>query len=414
MLPKEPWLEPHVPEGKVALDVGANVGDFSTHLSGRFERVIAFEPHPAAVKELRERGVEVKEAAVGEKPGTLKLNLYGESAHTSAVVYDDPQLNVIGRGTPTGELEVPMVSIDGLEVGKVDFIKIDTEGFEREVLRGAAQTLERDHPDLLIEVHCGEHVEEIKSLLRSLDYEMAAVPHPNSDVSAHNFWISAHRLSVGVGVLTFNHIEHGRQEDFRRCWETIEKTGYPAAIHLLTNGSTDGTEDVVRELGGIVDDGNPKIWYGNTRLIEAMGEVDLIVLSADDLEYEENWLRRLASFIAKAPEDIALFSAQMEPVWEWNTPRETLECGGEKGLVRDSVPGSSWVFRRRDWETWMGPFPSIMPGEDLEVCKRIKARGKRMVALDLVEHLGVERSAWGNQSHTTATPLDKEAWGLVG
>ena len=146
-------------------------------------------------------------------------------------------------------------------------------------------------------------------------------------------------------MLTWNHFQTGRQ-DFKRTWSSIAKTGYAAELHLLTNGSTDGTEERVAELGGIVDNGDPRIFYGNTRLIEAMGDVDLFVLSADDLVYERNWLRRLVRFIEDAPEDIALFSCQMEPVWGWNTPRVLLECGGEKGLVRDSVPGSSWAFRR--------------------------------------------------------------------
>ena len=221
-------------------------------------------------------------------------------------------------------------------------------------------------------------------------------------------------MRVGVGVLTFNHIQHGREEDFRRTWESIQNTDYPAELHLLTNGSTDGTAEKVQELGGIVDNQNPQIWYGNTRLIEAMGDVDLCVLSADDLEYQDGWLRRLVSFIENGPDDIALYSCQMEPVWSWNTPTEMIEAGGEKALVRGSVPGSSWAFRRSDWEEWMGPFPQIMPGEDLEICNRIKAQGKRMAALDLVEHIGIERSAWGNSSHLSAQPLDKEAWGLVG
>ena len=213
-------------------------------------------------------------------------------------------------------------------------------------------------------------------------------------------------------MLTFNHIQHGREQDFKRTWASIAKTGYAAELHLLTNGSTDGTEERVAELGGIVDNGDSRIYYGNTRLIEAMGDVDLCVLSADDLVYERNWLRRLVRFIEAAPEDIALFSCQLEPVWGWNTPRELLTCGGEKGLVRDSVPGSSWAFRRTDWDNWMGPFPKMMPGEDLEICNRVKALGKRMVALDLVEHVGVERSAWGNKSHETAEALDRAAWGL--
>lgn len=59
------------------------------------------------------------------------------------------------------------------------------------------------------------------------------------------------------------------------------------------------------------------------------------------------------------------------------------------------------------------PFPRRMPGEDLMVCERIRRRGRLMAALDLVEHIGEERSAWNNQSHTYAVPLDREAWGFA-
>src|SRR5262245_60292743 len=117
-------------------------------------------------------------------------------------------------------------------------------------------------------------------------------------------------MRVGVGVLTYNHISTGRQDDFDRTWESIERTGHPAEIHLLTNGSTDGTDQIVESLGGTVDDGDSRIWYGNTKLIEAMGDVDLCVLSADDLEYPENWLRRLLSFVEAGPDDVALYSCQ--------------------------------------------------------------------------------------------------------
>lgn len=219
-------------------------------------------------------------------------------------------------------------------------------------------------------------------------------------------------MRVGVGVLTFDHIRTGRQEVFERTWESIAKTGYPAELYLLTNGSTDGTEDRVRELGGIVDNGNSQIWYGNTRLIEAMGDVDLCVLSADDLLYPEGWLRRLVSFIEAAPKEIVLTTLQMEPVWIWNTPTARVKCGGEKALIRNSVPGSSWAFRRKDWEDWMGPFPKMMPCEDLEICKKINVEGKLQAALDIVTHIGEENSAWGNESYKNATPLDRKEWGL--
>lgn len=218
--------------------------------------------------------------------------------------------------------------------------------------------------------------------------------------------------SVGVGVLTYNHIETGRQQDFETTWETIQDAGHDAEFLLLTNGSTDGTQDRVKELGGIVDDSNRAIWYGNQRLVDELGHNDIVVLSADDLAYQSGWLGQVVAFLEEAPDALAILSAYMEPVWDWNLPRAKLECGGVSGVVRDSVCGSSWIFRSEDWKGWMGPFPRIFPGEDLVVCNRVRDRGRLMAALDLVEHIGEERSAWGNKSHQYAIPFDREAWGL--
>lgn len=217
-------------------------------------------------------------------------------------------------------------------------------------------------------------------------------------------------IKVGVGVLTFNHITTGRQQDFWRTWHSIQEGGHPAEYLVLTNGSTDGTENVVAELGGVVDDADNRVWYGNTRLIEELAKRDceLIVLSADDLLYEEGWLLRLLSFLQEAPDDIALTSCYVEPLWDWNRPVEIVEAGGQKALIRESICGSSWVFRTEDWQDWMGPFEPVMPGEDLLVCEKIRGRGARMAALNLTKHIGQERSAWGNQSHLTAQPLPKE------
>lgn len=218
-------------------------------------------------------------------------------------------------------------------------------------------------------------------------------------------------MNVGIGVLTFNHKTTGREADFWRTWNSVKDAGADEVV-VLTNGSTDGTEDVVRELGGIVDDTDSRIFYGNAKLIEALSGNDLIVLTADDLEYEEGWLERLKAFAEEMPPHIALLSAYMEPVWEWNKPRKTVTYGGELGLVRDSVCGSSWVFRSGDWD-WIGPFPEQMPGEDLVVCQKLAQMGKKVVALDLCEHIGQEHSAWGNQSHLSATSLDREKWGFA-
>ena len=218
-------------------------------------------------------------------------------------------------------------------------------------------------------------------------------------------------MSIGVGLLTFNHKTTGRESDFWRTYESIKGAGADQLV-VLTNGSTDGTQDVVRELGGIVDDGDSRVWYGNTKLIEALRGNEWIYLTADDLLHRPGWLGRLRAFCEAAPPNVALVSAYMEPVWDWNRPRKRVTHGCEVGLIRDSVCGSSWCFRSSDWFDWMGPFEQIMPGEDLKVCERIRQNGKKMAALDLTDHIGQERSAWGNTSHLTAEPLDRERWGI--
>lgn len=81
---------------------------------------------------------------------------------------------------------IPAWTIDSFvlsnNIRKVDFVKIDVEGHELEVLKGMFGTLVRDHPDLVIEVHIETvpsmpmvTVEEVKSLFAGLDYRFEAM-----------------------------------------------------------------------------------------------------------------------------------------------------------------------------------------------------------------------------------------------
>ncbi|WP_344915124.1 FkbM family methyltransferase [Streptosporangium oxazolinicum] len=160
------------------LDVGANIGVYActggTHLP-RDGRLIAFEPVPENIAYLR-RNVErndltgrvtVEPVAVGASPGELTVHLSGEQSgkHSAAAA------NV---GTPTGAITMPMTSIDAYladhRLGPPDIIKIDVEGYEGFVLRGAAQTLTA-LPTLLFELHpelqanCGCDASELLDLV---------------------------------------------------------------------------------------------------------------------------------------------------------------------------------------------------------------------------------------------------------
>ena len=220
-------------------------------------------------------------------------------------------------------------------------------------------------------------------------------------------------MKIGVGVLTWNHKKTGREQMFYDTLLSLTNGGQAVDVVVVTNGSTDGTEDTVRRLGGIVDDGNSQIWYGMTRAIEeviARG-ADLILFTADDIVYAEGWADKLAAFWADAPEEVKLCSLILEPVYPWNTIRGTLDAGGLRAILRDSVGGCSWSFRASDWPT-IGPLPQVQPGEDIEICRKLVSQGYYLAAVDLGDHVGEKVSAWLNESWKYAQPLDRARWGV--
>ncbi len=139
----------------VAIDVGANDGSVTYYLSSIFARVEAFEPNPIL---LREWGHCV--------PKNCNLWRFGLSDECTTVDLNVPVLN--GHETPgwgsigsPGCSEHDSINQYSIEVktldrccgdsGPIDFIKIDVEGHELFVLRGAAKVIRRDHPWVVFE-----------------------------------------------------------------------------------------------------------------------------------------------------------------------------------------------------------------------------------------------------------------------
>ena len=218
-------------------------------------------------------------------------------------------------------------------------------------------------------------------------------------------------MKIVAGVLTFNHKKTGRESMFYDTVDSLSRAGVDVVI--VTNGSTDGTQDTVRAMGGIVDDADSRIWYGMTRAIEACIErgADVVLFTADDITYAPGWADALATFWADAPDEVKLCSLILEPDYPWNTIRGTLDAGGWRALLRDSVGGCSWSFRAADWPT-IGPLPQVMPGEDLAVCQKLIGEGYLIAQVELGTHTGEFASAWGNESWKIARPVDRERWGI--
>lgn len=216
-------------------------------------------------------------------------------------------------------------------------------------------------------------------------------------------------LKVAVCVLTYN-----RKDMFVRTMGSLMNPEHPYIPVVVDNGSTDGTADIVREMGGILNKSdNHTTGYGmNLCISEAMKHnPDIILFSADDFQYRKGFLQMLVSFWNEAPKDIVMASCYLEPLWDWNKITEVETAGRQRYAIRTSIPGSNWSFRASDVDK-IFPVPEQTGGEDLATCNRLRQLHYRLAALDLVKHIGEEHSAWGNQSWRYAQPLDKQALGF--
>ena len=143
-----------LPSDGVALDVGANAGAIAlsmAHLAPRGQ-VVAFEAAPqnadrleANVARAGMRNVRVERVALYDRPGELSLSYMDEHSGGASVA---------DRAVATA-VRIPATTLDDWAranaVSRVDVVKIDVEGSEVRVLRGARDTLERFRPTLIVE-----------------------------------------------------------------------------------------------------------------------------------------------------------------------------------------------------------------------------------------------------------------------
>lgn len=134
---------------KMAFDVGGHVGLWSRVLAESFATVHAFEP----VSELRacfeanvtHSNVMVHPHAISNTIGVLWMRPTAENSGNSHVSVDGPE----------GCEQVDAIRLDDFcevfNIDRVDFIKIDTEGYEYNVIEGARKLIERCHPMFMIE-----------------------------------------------------------------------------------------------------------------------------------------------------------------------------------------------------------------------------------------------------------------------
>lgn len=138
----------------VVLDVGANLGQYATGLrtAGFTGRIVSFEPlsGPFAVLERSASSDplwECRRCALGDADGTISINVAGnEGASSSALPMLKRHQDAFPPANYVGTEEVPIHRLDSvasevLRPGEVAFLKIDVQGFEKQVIEGALATI---------------------------------------------------------------------------------------------------------------------------------------------------------------------------------------------------------------------------------------------------------------------------------
>lgn len=184
--PEERLLDQLDLDGKVVYDIGAHTGAYSLFFSrqvGPRGTVVAFEPQSdnfaGLAQRLRRNGVSnvrALEVALGARAELRQLYALPGMSTTPSLAADARTL--LRRRAGCVRVEALDQLVARLRLPLPHFVKIDVEGLEVEVMEGAADTLARSRPGLLIEVHGAdrEHktrrVQELASLLGRLGYQI--------------------------------------------------------------------------------------------------------------------------------------------------------------------------------------------------------------------------------------------------
>jgi FkbM family methyltransferase len=170
----------------VVLDVGASLGLWTVPLgvlaAARGARVWAFEPNPANVPWIRGNvesngltdTVTIRDVGLGDRAERVTLVSAEYGVGNGLVAVDDGE-----ESDKFTRMQVTIERLDDVELpARVSFVKIDTEGYEAAFLRGATETIARDHPVIFGEfapVWLRARGEDLRGELGKLQYDVFAL-----------------------------------------------------------------------------------------------------------------------------------------------------------------------------------------------------------------------------------------------
>jgi FkbM family methyltransferase len=216
------WLERMTRQtpNAVIYDIGANYGYYTLLLTHLADHVYAFEP-VSKTFDVLSRNIKLNDLSnvtayrlgLSDHTGAAVMHLYSSSGNDSLVV----RLPNDHPAKPIGYEEIELSTLDALSktdgLRPPDVLKLDVEGSELAILRGARETIRRHAPVLLVEYHTEEWFasvssEKVIAELRSQGYEILGLSDDGQDLKLYPFDLGsvkfANLLALPPGRASFD------------------------------------------------------------------------------------------------------------------------------------------------------------------------------------------------------------------
>ncbi len=228
------FLLPFLDHPGIVVDVGAHIGTFAMRACRdlRPSVLLAVEPESSnfrlLVENLHAEGladvVRTFRVALWDRPGDLPLLIQSENSGGASLL---PMKAAVEKARVAGQELVPVSTLDrlleasGLDAEPIRLLKIDAEGAELQILRGAQKALSRTSV-IVGEVH--EGVADLDEFRRLLDEFVLVTGEPTSPLAIRTFWAVSRRFHDSKPQAIGAFLRDAPAEDLRDvCWRLREE-----------------------------------------------------------------------------------------------------------------------------------------------------------------------------------------------